>query len=98
MGDESPIGKPFDPITQLSSKLVQLPKIGCLIGSVLCRMSLVYLNERFRDMPHHRRRILRVHPYMRIPSFVLSGSMKLAFTAWPVAKKRDAFRGGDDQE
>jgi hypothetical protein len=38
-------------------------------------MSRVYLNERFRDMPHHRRRILRVHPYVRIPLFLLFGGM-----------------------
>ena len=98
MGDESPIGKACDPITQLPSKLVQLPKIGGLIGSVLRRMGRVYLNERFRDVPHHGRRILRVHPYVRIPSFILFGGMSRAIMVWPVAEKRDAFGGGDDPE
>ena len=84
--------------TQVLSKLVQFPKIGGLIGSVLRRMRRVYLNERFRDMPHHRHRILRIHPYVRISSFLFFAGMSRAVTVWPVAEKRDAFGGGDDPE
>ena len=75
MSDESPIGKACDPITQILSKLVQLQKVGGLIGSILRRMGRINLNERFRDMPHHARSILRIHPHVRIPSFILFAGM-----------------------
>jgi hypothetical protein len=75
MGDESPIDKARDPITQFRSKLVQFSKIRGLIGSIFRRMGWIYLNEGLRNMPHHGRRILRIHPYVRITSLVFFGGL-----------------------
>jgi hypothetical protein len=98
MGDESPINKVSHPIAQVLSKLIQFPKIGGLIGSVLRSMCRVYLNKRFRNVPHHRHRILRIQPHVRIPSFLFVYGMRCAATIWSVAKKRDTFGSGDDPE
>jgi hypothetical protein len=98
MGDESPIDKACNPITQVLSKLIQFPKIGGLIGSVFRGMRRVYLNKRFRNVPHHSHRIFRIQPHVRIPSFLFFAGMSCAATIWSVAKKRDALRGGDDPE
>ena len=98
IGDESPIGQACGPITQWPSKLVQLSKIRSLIRSILRRMGWIYLNEGFRNMPHHGHRVLRVHPYVRIPSFAFLDGMSPAIMVQFVTEKRDAFGGGDDPE
>ena len=74
MGDESPIGKACDPITQVTSKLIELAQVRRLIGPIFRRMGRIHLNEGFRDMPHHGRCILRIHPYVGFPSPPLSAA------------------------
>jgi len=98
MGDESPIDKACNPNAQVLSKLIQFPKIRSLIGSVLRGMRRIYLNKRFRDVPHHRHRILRIQPHVRISSLLFFAGMSCAATVWPVSKKRNALGGGDDPE
>src|SRR6185295_1566498 len=89
MSDKSPIAHACDPFTQFPSKLVQLPQVRSLIGSVLRRMGRIYLNERFRDMPHHSHRILMVQPYVSISSLISFASRRPADLRYHAAMQCD---------
>jgi hypothetical protein len=85
-------------IVELGAQFIQFEQVRSLIIPERCGVDWVSLDERFHDVPHHRCRVFRIQPDVRVPAVAFSAAMDRAVVICHLSDQSDSFGSGYDQE